>query len=93
MYRRYYSVNDMPQMIRNDSEHIPQREQENIKSVPEVHKNVEEELGIIQDGKLFGKFEIDDVILIAVIIILLVDDCDDMLLLLALGFVFFTGLA
>ncbi len=91
MYRSY-SVNDMPQMIRKENTHINQREQKKEEHVSAVHKNVEEELGIIKDGKLFGKFELDDVILIAIIIILLVDDCDDKLLLLALGFIFLSGI-
>ncbi len=91
MYRSY-SVNDMPQMVRKDNPNINQREHRKEDHVPAVHKNVEEELGIIKDGKLLGKFELDDVILIAIIIILLVDDCDDKLLLLALGFIFVSGI-
>lgn len=86
MYRRYYSINDMPQI----REEKPVREPE--KKAPAVHKNVEEQIGFIKDGKVLGKFEIDDIILVVIAIILLIDDCDDKLLIFALGFVFLSGL-
>lgn len=87
MYRKYYSYSDMPQITR--AEQRP----EVIKPEPPVHnKPAEEKMGIVQDGKILGKFEIDDVILVVVAIILLADDCDDKLLLLALGFIFITGI-
>lgn len=57
-----------------------------------VHKNVEEQIGFLRDGKVLGKFEVDDIILIVIAIILLADDCDDKLLIFALGFVFLSGL-
>ena len=65
---------------------------ENEKKPENVHKSVEEEIGFLRDGKVFGKFETDDIILIVIAIILLADDCDDKLLLFALGFVFLSGL-
>lgn len=86
MYRKYYSYSDMPQIAKAEQRH------EVIRPEPPVHKNVEEKMGIMQDGKILGKFETDDVILIVVAIILLADDCDDKLLLLALGFIFITGI-
>lgn len=86
MYRKYYSYNDMPQVMRQELRH------EIVKPEPPVHKKEEEPLGFLEGGKLFGKFELDDVLLIAVVIILLGDDCDDKLLLLALGFIFITGI-
>lgn len=47
---------------------------------------------IIQNGRLFGKFELDDVLLLVIILVLLFDECDDNLLILALGFVFLSGI-
>lgn len=84
MYRKYYSINDMPQ--------IREEQTEPVRKAPEVHKNVEEQIGFIKDGKVLGKFEIDDIILVIIAIILLIDDCDDKLLIFALGFVFLSGL-
>ena len=43
---------------------------------------------MIKNGKLFGKIETDDLILLIVIFVLLADNCDDSLLLLALAFIF-----
>lgn len=47
---------------------------------------------LFSNGKIFGKFELDDVLLLVVILVLLADECDDNLLLLALGFVFISGI-
>lgn len=44
------------------------------------------------EKKLFGRFEIDDVILAIVILAILLDDSDDNLLLIALAVVFLTGI-
>lgn len=62
------------------------------KRTPKPTKNIEEEIGFIKDGKVFGKFETDDIILIVIAIILLADDCDDKLLIFALGFIFLSGI-
>lgn len=62
------------------------------KPVPVHSDNVEEKIGFLQNGKVLGRFEIDDIILIVIAIILLADDCDDKLLILALGFVFLSGI-
>lgn len=87
MYRKNYSVNDMPQ-IRNAPPPPPPEE----KVLPVHSDNVEEKIGFIQNGKVLGRFETDDIILIVIAIILLADDCDDKLLILALGFVFLSGI-
>ena len=87
MYRRYYSINDMPQI-----KDVVPKAIENEKKPENVHKSVEEEIGFLQNGKVIGKFETDDIILIVIAIILLADDCDDKLLLFALGFEFLSGL-
>ena len=75
MYRKNYSVNDMPQ-IRNAPPPPPPEE----KVLPVHSDNVEEKIGFIQNGKVLGRFETDDIILIVIAIILLADDCDDKLL-------------
>lgn len=78
----------MPQ-IRNAAPPPPPPEK---KSVPVHSDNVEEKIGFLQNGKVLGRFETDDIILIVIAIILLADDCDDKLLILALGFVFLSGI-
>ena len=40
----------------------------------------------------FKNLETDDIILIAIAILLLADDCDDKMLLLAIGFIFISGI-
>lgn len=88
MYRKYYSYNDMPQIAKKESVPVV------IEPSPPVHtaEKPQKQSGLIQDGKLFGRLANDDIILIIVIFILLADDCDDKLLLLALGFIFLSGL-
>lgn len=88
MYRSY-SMNDMPQMIKREKSDNKKQES----PVSNLHnKPIEESAGIIKDGKFLGKFELDDIILIAIIVMLLTNDCDDKLLLLAIGFVFVSGI-
>lgn len=98
MYRRYYSYNNMP--VRRECAK-PQSECCEEKSIDTVHNGECEDGkarshnaldGIFQNGKILGKFEIDDVLLFVVILVLLMDECDDSLLLLALGFVFISGI-
>ena len=84
MYRRYYSVNDMPQMVTNDN-----KEQKLQKKCDEVH--IERKKERVEEKKLFGKFENDDIILIAIALLLIADDCDDKMLLIAIAFVFISG--
>ncbi len=87
MYRNFYSYNDMPRPIGAE---------ENRKPSPPasaVHKNEGPVVpAVVENGKLFGKFELDDVILIVVAIILFAGECDDTLLLIAVGFIFLSGL-
>jgi hypothetical protein len=84
MYRRYYSVNDMPQMITNNK-----NEQKPQKKCDDVH--IERKREEYEEKKLFGKLETDDIILIAIALLLLADDCDDKMLLIAIAFVFISG--
>ena len=85
MYRKYYSINDMPQ-LRNVDEVREIKKETTTKA-----KNIEEQIGFIKDGRVFGKFEIDDIILIIIALVLFADDCDDKLLLFALVFIFLSG--
>ena len=78
MYRKYYSMNDMPKMV--PREIVPQKCE--VKKCEQERKDTQ---------KIFGNFELDDVILGIVILAILLDDADDTLLLLALFAVFFTG--
>ena len=75
MYRKYYSINDMPQPLTSSCKK---------ESISEKSQNTDL-------NKLFGKFEIDDIVLGIVIIMLLANDCNDKILLLALAFVFIGG--
>ena len=79
MYRRYYSMNDMPKIV---------------PSCDDKPKKCEEEKCVQQkceSKKVFGNLELDDVILGIVILAILLDDGDDTLLILALFAIFFTG--
>lgn len=84
MYRNFYSYSDMPKMIRPDAPSKPSP----AASAPKAAPNLP---ALTENGKLFGKFEFDDVILIVVALLLFADDCDDTLLLLAIAFVFLSG--
>lgn len=79
MYRKYYSMNDMPRIVQK-------RE-----SVPQKCEVTKCECEKKDTQKIFGNFELDDVILGIVILAILLDDAEDTLLLLALFAVFFTG--
>lgn len=98
MYRRYYSYNDMPQIARpptprrEENHERPQKAADEQKPQEHVSKNAAPSGGLFEGGKLFGKFETDDVILLIIVAALILDDCDDKLLLAALGFIFLTGL-
>jgi hypothetical protein len=85
MYRKYYSYSDMPQPVTD-------RHQSCAEPAREVHKKENEICEKEQNNKLFGKFDTDDIILAVVAVMLLANDCDDKLLLLALAFVFLSGL-
>lgn len=79
MYRKYYSMNDMPKIVPKQ-DLVPQK--------CEVKKS---ECDKKENQKIFGNFELDDVILGIVILAILLDDAEDTLLLLALFAVFFSG--
>ena len=79
MYRRYYSMNDMPKIVPKCDDKPKKCEEE--KCVPQK----------CESKKIFGNFEVDDIILGIVILAILLDDADDTLLLLALFAVFFAG--
>lgn len=81
MYRKYYSYNDMPRPVYNQTK----------QSAPEKPCNNEPKLIPTENEKRFGNFESDDIILAVVIFMLLANDCDDKLLLLAIAFIFISG--
>lgn len=85
MYRRYYSYSDMPQLIKKDgAKELPPRE-----SKPEAPPPADD-----GNGKIFGKFNTDDIILAIVIVALLTDGGDnDGVLLAALAVIFLAGIA
>lgn len=82
MYRKYYSYSDMPQLIKHEES------EKQLSEHPEQPVPKQE-----NPGKLFGRFENDDIILGVIILALLMDDSDDSLLLIALAFIFLTGIA
>ncbi len=80
MYRRYYSVNDMPQLVNKDYQ------KPKDKPCNEIHTIKQKDNGIL------SKLENDDIILIAIALLLLADDCDDKLLIIAIAFIFISGI-
>ena len=82
MYRRYYSYNDMPQILKHT--------EEVKKTEPPKDDCCEKPCPPPQGNKLFGNFETDDIILGIVILALLLDGNDDKILLLALAVIFLT---
>lgn len=85
MYRRYYSVNDMPQMQTKSK-----CEQKKDVCLDKVHIEKKNQAGSI--GSIFKNLETDDIILIAIALLLLADDCDDKMLLIAIAFIFISGI-
>ena len=83
MYRRYYSYNDMPQVLKHN--------EDASKDAPPQKKEPCEKPCPPQNNKFLGKFETDDIILGIVILALLLDDSDDGILLLALAIIFLTA--
>ena len=82
MYRRYYSYNDMPQVLKHT--------ENDKKPAPPENERCEKPCPPPCDNKLFGNFETDDIILGIVILALLLDGNDDKILLLALAVIFLT---
>ena len=81
MYRKYYSYNDMPQLV-----------QKKEIEKPAVSECLPAQNSCREENKLFGKFEADDILLAVIIVALIFDDGADSTLLVALAFVFLTGL-
>ncbi len=90
MYRRYYSYSDMPQLIKKDLPEEKPCEKPKPEPVCAPCAPQTQQQGA---GKLFGKFETDDIILGIIILALLMDDGDDNVLLIALAIIFLTGMA
>lgn len=80
MYRKYYSYNDMPRMVQKNE----------IAKCDEPKNQCKAECNRGNSPSL--KLENDDIILGVIIVALLLDDCSDSSLLLALIFVFLSGL-
>jgi len=81
MYKSYH-YNDMPKPINTSKECTSPKPLNNCKNT--------ENNSIL--GNIFGDLKNDDIILLVIIFVLLIDDCEDKLLLIALGFIFFSGL-
>ena len=67
-------------------EKLPEKKEECAPS-----KKQPQNLPLFENGKLLGRFETDDIILLVVIFLLLADECEDKLLLLAIAFIFFNS--
>ena len=70
----------MPQLVNKDY----QKPKE--KSSNEIHTIKQKDSGFL------SKLENDDIILIAIALLLLADDCDDKLLIIAIAFIFISGI-
>ena len=80
MYRKYYSYSDMPQIVKK-TDCPPAKEQSPTESCSEP-----------EQGGLLSKLSTDDILLAVIIIALIMDDNADNALIIALAFVFLTGL-
>ena len=80
MYKSYH-YNNMPQPV--ITQPAPPVKHEHTPE-PECQKTT--------NNNFLGDLKNDDIILLVVIFVLLIDDCEDKLLLIALGFIFFSGL-
>ena len=80
MYRKYYSYSDMPQIVKKTDCH-PAKEKPPAESCSEP-----------EQGGLLSKLCTDDILLAVIIIALIMDDNADSALIIALAFVFLTGL-
>lgn len=81
MYRKYYSYSDMPQMVQKKE------------TAQELQKSEMSGAWKKDDKRLIGGFEADDLLLLVILIALIFDEGADDSLILALCFVFLTGLA
>ena len=80
MYRKYYSYSDMPQIVKK-TDCPPAKEKPPAESCSEP-----------EQGGLLSKLSTDDILLAVIIIALIMDDNADNALIIALAFVFLTGL-
>ena len=89
MYRNFYSVNDMPKALRHQTltPENPRCDQHTEKQKKEPEQGLQE-----KNKGFLSKLESDDIILLVVILLLLADNCEDTLLLLAIGFVYISGM-
>ena len=69
MYRRYYSYNDMPTLPQK--QHPPKPPEKKEECVPPKSDGLQ--IPFFENGKLFGRLETDDIILLVVIFLLLAD--------------------
>ena len=80
MYRKYYSYSDMPQIVKkNDCTPVEEKPQCNPCPTQE-------------QGSFLSKLSTDDILLAVIIIALIMDDNADNALIIALAFVFLSGL-
>lgn len=77
MYRRYYSYNDMPQIVRRN-EHEREEKRERCENTPAKKQGL-------------AGLATDDIILGIIILAILLDDGNDNILLLALAAIFLSG--
>ena len=82
MYRNFYSINDMPKPIRYEEKC----------EKPDLNTPQKCEKSLFENKGLLSNLQLDDIILIAIVLLLLADGCDDNLLILAIAFVFISGI-
>ena len=82
MYKSYH-YNDMPKPVNTSKECIS----------PKPASNCHNQGNNNFFSNIFGDLKNDDIILLVIIFVLLIDDCEDKLLLIALGFIFLSGLS
>lgn len=87
MYRNFYSYNDMPQI--SHTEPISKEMALNKSSKPQTK---EADRVKKQNNNILSSLKTDDVILIIVAFLLISNDCDDSILLLAIAFIFLSGI-
>ena len=77
----------MPTLPQNQTHEKPPEKKEECVPTKKQPQN----FSFFENGKLLGRFETDDIILLVVIFLLLADECEDKLLLLAIAFIFFNS--
>lgn len=84
MYKSYH-YNDMPKPLNTLRPAEPAHTPAEVSGHTDTHESN-------PLSNIFGNLKNDDIILLVIIFLLIIDDCDDKLLLVALGFIFFSGL-